>query len=318
MTFGHFCVRLRSPCLQVIVSFVSFQVMSCFLLQFDTCLFWAWPRWLLACRLCYSCHAVIQSFTVLPPLWYEWMNETNSLILSQLWQSVNSYFWGFLHCWCWRESVVTTLWSSDGSMTSVLWLKCGWLINWNTWKCVVPVVNCSNELSVPAAGQALTLCSVCLDKSFSKGAMWWTHLVGQRGLQTAAPKLHKPAPVGAKSQFCPLKATAIYNNLSVSVPRSCQLFFCFATAARTRIQISKSWDNTGEHWGLVKGRTCRLKYVWVPCFLRHTACLSGLQRAPSWFSSVQTVITLAGWLPYSMCISQHFQCFLCVVPIVFW
>lgn len=64
-------------CLQVIVSFISFQVMSCFLLQFDTCLFWAWPGWLLACRLCYSCPAVIQSFTVLPPL--IWMNEWNKL-----------------------------------------------------------------------------------------------------------------------------------------------------------------------------------------------------------------------------------------------
>lgn len=198
-------------------------------------------------------------------------------------------------------------------MSGVLWLKFGRLINRNTWKCVVPVGNCSSELSVPAAGQALTLCSVCLDKSFSKGAMWWTHLVGQRGLQTAALKLHKPAPVGAKSQICPLKATAINDNPSVSVPCSCQLFFCVATAAWTRIQISKSWDNTGELWGLEKGTTCRLKSLWEPCFLRHTACLSGLQRAPSWFSSVQTVITLAGWLRYSMCISQHFQCFPCVV-----
>lgn len=143
--------------------------------------------------------------------------------------------------------------------------------------------------------------------------MWWTHLVGQRGLQTTGLKLRKPAPVGAKSHFCPPKATDIYNNLSVLAPRSCQLFFCFAPAARTRIQISKSWDNTGEHWGLVKGRTCWLKSVWAPCFLRHAACLSGLQRVPSWFSSVQTVITLAGWLHCSMCISQHFQCFPCVV-----
>lgn len=54
------------------------------------------------------------------------------------------------------------------------------------------------------------------------------------------------------------------------------------------------------------------------CFLRHTARLSGLQRVPSWFSSVQSVITVAGWLHYSMCISQHFQCFPCVVSFLLY
>ncbi len=53
-------------------------------------------------------------------------------------------------------------------------------------------------------------------------------------------------------------------------------------------------------------------------FLRRTACLSGLQRVPSWFSSVQSVITVAGWLHYSMCISQHSQCFPCVVSFLLY
>lgn len=86
--------------------------------------------------------------------------------------------------------------------------------------------------------------------------------------------------------------TDIYSNQSVSLPCSCQLFFCFGTAAWTRSQISESWDNTVELWGLLKGRAGRLRSTGVDCFLRHTACLSGRQRVPSWFSSVQSVITL--------------------------
>lgn len=150
--------------------------------------------------------------------------------------------------------------------------------------------------------------------------MWWTHLVGQRGLQTAAWKLHKPTLVCVKSQFCPLKVTDIYSNQSVSLPCSCQLFFCFGTAAWTHSQISESWDNTGELWGLLKGRAGRLRSTWVYCFLRHTACLSGLQRVPSWFSSVQSVITLC-WLAtlqyvHSPALPIFSLCY--QLPIVFW
>lgn len=55
----------------------------------------------------------------------------------------------------------------------------------------------------------VTLCSACPDKSLSKGAMWWTHLVGQTGLQTAAPALHKPSPVCVNERFSPLKLTDV-------------------------------------------------------------------------------------------------------------
>ena len=106
--------------------------------------------------------------------------------------------------------------------------------------------------------------------------------------------------------------------LPVILPCSWQILFCFGTAPWTCSQISESWNNTVEFWGLVKGKACGLKSTWVHCFLRHTACLSGPQRVPSWFSSVQSVITVAGWLSYSMCISQHSQCFPCVVSFLLY
>lgn len=150
--------------------------------------------------------------------------------------------------------------------------------------------------------------------------MGWTHLVGQRGLQTAAQKPHKPALVCKNLQFCPLKVTDIYSNQSVSLPCSCQLFFCFGTAAWTRSQISESWDNTGELWGLLKGRAGRLRSTWVDCFLRYAACLSGQQRVPSWFSSVQSLITLC-WLAtlqYMHFLALQIFSLCCQLPIIFW
>lgn len=73
-----------------------------------------------------------------------------------------------------------------------------------------------------------------------------------------------------------------------------------------------------ELWGLVKGRAGGLKSIWVHCFLKQTPCLSGPKRVPSWFSSVQSVITVAGRLHYSMHISQHSQCFPCVVSFLLY
>lgn len=70
--------------------------------------------------------------------------------------------------------------------------------------------------------------------------------------------------------------------------------------------------------GLMKGRAGGLKSTWEHCFLRHAACLSDPQRVPSWFSSVQSVITVAGWLHNTMRISQHSQCFPCVVSFLLY
>lgn len=113
--------------------------------------------------------------------------------------------------------------------------------------------------------------------------------------------------------------TDIYSNQSVSLPCSCQLFFCFGTAAWTRSQISESWDNTVEPWGLLKGRAGRLRSTGVYCFLRHTACLSGRRRVPSWFSSVQSVITLC-WvaaLQYAHFLALPIFSLCCQLPIIF-
>lgn len=147
--------------------------------------------------------------------------------------------------------------------------------------------------------------------------MWRTRLAGQMGLQKAAPKLHESAPVWVNLDLSPSEVD-VYCDLSVFLPISWQIFLCFGNAAWTRSQISESWDNTVELWGLVEGRAHRLKSTWVQCFQRQAACLSGLQRVPSWFSSIQSVITVAGWRHYSMCISQHSQCFPCVVSFLLY
>lgn len=147
--------------------------------------------------------------------------------------------------------------------------------------------------------------------------MWWTHLVGQRALQTAALKLHKSAPVCANFFFLWrwLTFTAICQFLyHVLVSSS----FVLALLPEHVARFQRAEIIPGSSGGLLKGRAGGLKSTWVYCFLRHTACLSGLQRVPSWFSSGQSVIILAGWLHYSMCISQHSQCFPCVVSFLLY
>lgn len=144
--------------------------------------------------------------------------------------------------------------------------------------------------------------------------MWRTRLAGQMGLQKAAPKLHESAPVWvnldlspSEVDWCILWSVSLSTYLMTNLPLFWQC-----------CQISESWDNTVELWGLVEGRAHRLKSTWVQCFQRQAACLSGLQRVPSWFSSIQSVITVAGWRHYSMCISQHSQCFPCVVSFLLY
>lgn len=111
MTFGHFWVQIALFMFSGYSLVHIFSSRPIFFCNVTLIYFWAWPCWLLACRLCYSCHAVIQSFTVLPPvIWMnEWMNEPDSLIWSQLCQSLCSYFWGYLYLHL----------SFDGSRTSV-------------------------------------------------------------------------------------------------------------------------------------------------------------------------------------------------------
>lgn len=92
LNFALFCVHLRQSCLvtlcllevcclQVLALLISFQVMCCFLLQHDPCLFQAWPRWLLAHRICCSCQAVILCPAVM------WLNERRLLIFDPVCQS---------------------------------------------------------------------------------------------------------------------------------------------------------------------------------------------------------------------------------------
>lgn len=158
----------------------------------------------------------------------------------------------------------------------------------------------------------VSLCSVCPDQSFSKAAMWWARLVDQTvPVDSSGPtSLFLSLEIHSVLLWRWLTFTPVCGRLYLC---SWQLFFCFGTAARTRSQISESWDNTVQLWGLVEGRAAGLKSTPVHCFLKCTACLSCPQRVPSWFSSVQSVITVSGRLLCSMCISQHSQCFPCVV-----
>lgn len=132
----------------------------------------------------------------------------------------------------------------------------------------------------------------CSHKSFSKG--------DGRLPQTVR---HKLAPVSVNEHLSPLMTTDIYCIQPDFLPHSWQFVSCSGTGR----QISESWDNavggpgagqSPHEWAALWGA--------LPAYQAYRGFLPG-------FLQSSHVITVAGWLCYSMCISQHSQCFPCVV-----
>lgn len=154
--------------------------------------------------------------------------------------------------------------------------------------------------------------------------MCWTHL---RSGEPADRKLHILAPVLVKMNILCLfffffftfevllKLTDVYFYLSVNCCYQDTDFFCFGTAAWTRSQILVNWDNKEELWRPGGGFS---PTGWKVHEQNVSACLSGLRRVPSWFSSVRSLITVAGCLLYCTCEfpSSVFRFLLC--SFFFW
>lgn len=149
-------------------------------------------------------------------------------------------------------------------------------------------------------------CAQCIRINHSpNGAAWWTHTEGQTGLQTAALKR-------VQAWSCMCKWTLTFCQCFYLTPdRS----FVLALLPEHAGRFQKAEISTGA-WSRAS-RAGELKSEYT-VFWGRLPAYQALQRVPSWFSSVLSVITVAGWLHYSVCISHHSQCFSCVVSFLLY